>query len=222
MGRVSCIPPELCRQTLRFCLADSRPLVSSAHNTRIERLWVDMTAKVGRKWLDFFNLLHDHHLLEHSLNRHKWLLAYLFLPIINVNLTTFKNQMNCRKMSSARYKSPNQMFHHGSLKKGLRGLKWKEPGPMNARSEDNIDPRTFGASRRRDYVEEQPELETLDEQANGHVVVEDSRCPFAVEGWKEELDRRIYEQSFDRGDQVQLWRTALNVMEDLLELGYGY
>ena len=55
---------------------------SSVHNTRIERLWYDVTNGFGRKWKIFFMDLEAHHGLNPTIPEHIWLLHYLFLPAI--------------------------------------------------------------------------------------------------------------------------------------------
>lgn len=66
-------------KTLTFPRHPSR----SVHNTRIERLWYDVTHGFGEKWKKFFYLLESHHGLNPLAPAHIWLLHHLFLAAIN-------------------------------------------------------------------------------------------------------------------------------------------
>lgn len=58
-------------------------LSRSVHNTRIERLWYDVTSGFGQKWNNFFYDLEMHCSLNPDSAWHIWLLHYLFLSAIN-------------------------------------------------------------------------------------------------------------------------------------------
>ncbi|KAJ7833194.1 hypothetical protein B0H13DRAFT_2240390 [Mycena leptocephala] len=55
----------------------------SVNNTRIERLWYDVTHGFGYKWKSFFLDLEVNHDLNPSIVEHIWLLHLLFLHCIN-------------------------------------------------------------------------------------------------------------------------------------------
>ncbi|KAI0716243.1 hypothetical protein C8Q76DRAFT_767470 [Earliella scabrosa] len=52
----------------------------SVHNTRIERLWYDVTRGFGGKWKNFFMELEHSYSLDHI-----WLIHHLFLDVINAD-----------------------------------------------------------------------------------------------------------------------------------------
>ncbi|THH10681.1 hypothetical protein EW146_g8295 [Bondarzewia mesenterica] len=55
----------------------------SVHNTRIERLWYDITQGFGQKWKNFFLELEHHYGLDPDRPAHIWLLYHLFLATID-------------------------------------------------------------------------------------------------------------------------------------------
>ena len=66
----------------------------SVHNTRIERLWYDVTNGFGQKWKNFFIELETHcHLNAHNPG-HIWLLHYLFKDAINEDATGWVRAWN--------------------------------------------------------------------------------------------------------------------------------
>ncbi len=72
-------------------------LCRSVHNTRIERLWYDVTHGFGRKWKDFFWDLEIQHGLNVSFRSHKWLLRHLFLKGLNEDAQDWAAMpTNCR------------------------------------------------------------------------------------------------------------------------------
>ncbi|KAI0313031.1 hypothetical protein OF83DRAFT_1036162, partial [Amylostereum chailletii] len=95
----------------------------SVHNVRIERLWVDITAQVGATWADHFTRLEMDHGLDINNAAHMWLLHYLFLPIINQQLSFFADAWNQHQMQirGARNRSPADMFGFDMYVHGVRG-----------------------------------------------------------------------------------------------------
>jgi hypothetical protein len=73
-------------------------LSRSVHNTRIERLWRDVTTNWGKKWKDFFLMLVDEHGLMCNKKEHLWLLHHLFLDAINVDAAEWAHTWNSHKM----------------------------------------------------------------------------------------------------------------------------
>ncbi|EIN04394.1 hypothetical protein PUNSTDRAFT_76606 [Punctularia strigosozonata HHB-11173 SS5] len=96
----------------------------SVHNTRIERLWYDVTHGFGMKWKDFFLELETHHGLEPTNPDHIWLLHHLFLASINQDALEWAEIWNSHKMSTpgTGAQSPNEMFFFSMLQDGPRGL----------------------------------------------------------------------------------------------------
>ncbi|KAL0566652.1 hypothetical protein V5O48_015351 [Marasmius crinis-equi] len=95
----------------------------SVHNVRIERLWVDVKVGVTSKWKEWFSDLEIHHGMDINNLSHVWLLQFVFLPIINAELTFWAESWNKHKitMRSGPNRSPEDMFGFDMLIHGLRG-----------------------------------------------------------------------------------------------------
>ncbi|KAN0081210.1 hypothetical protein V8E55_008834, partial [Tylopilus felleus] len=68
---------------------------SSTHNTRIERLWVELGTQFVRHWRAFFTRLECQHMLNPQNPHHLWILHVLFLPAINQDCRDFRLEWNC-------------------------------------------------------------------------------------------------------------------------------
>ena len=77
----------------------SHNLVSSTHNTRIERLWVEVGRSFCRSWRAFFGRLEDQFGLDCSNPIHIWLLQTLFLNDINTDCDSFVREWNLHPIS---------------------------------------------------------------------------------------------------------------------------
>ncbi|KAJ7803955.1 hypothetical protein B0H14DRAFT_2384172, partial [Mycena olivaceomarginata] len=71
----------------------------STHNTRIERLWVEVGSQFARRWRAFFYRLEALHGLDRRNPHHLWLLHFLFLDLINDDCTNFVAEWNCHPIS---------------------------------------------------------------------------------------------------------------------------
>ena len=81
---------------------------SSTHNTRIERLWVEVGTQFVRAWRAFFFRLERRHYLDRSNPHHLWLLHFLFLDAINFDCQEFQKDWNAHPISGAGHdQSPN-------------------------------------------------------------------------------------------------------------------
>ncbi|KAG6819028.1 hypothetical protein H0H93_016122 [Arthromyces matolae] len=67
---------------------------SSTHNTRVERIWVEVGTQFVRAWRAFFYRLEDLHQLVRQNPTHLWLLHYLFLWQINEDCQKFQDEWN--------------------------------------------------------------------------------------------------------------------------------
>ncbi|KAH9934592.1 hypothetical protein B0H21DRAFT_699319 [Amylocystis lapponica] len=96
----------------------------SVHNTRIERLWYDVTHAFGQKWKNFFLDLETNHGLDPRLPSHIWLLHFLFLSSINDDAQEFVNAWNSHPLHirRERQRSPRDMWLFSMLQDGPRGL----------------------------------------------------------------------------------------------------
>lgn len=100
------------------------PFGRSVHNTRIERLWYDVTNGYGRKWKSFFMELEAHHGLDASIGAHIWLLHHLFLPSINQDALEWAESWNAHQLTlpTGGARSPRDMFIFGLLEYGTQGI----------------------------------------------------------------------------------------------------
>ncbi|KAJ7725540.1 hypothetical protein B0H16DRAFT_1332645, partial [Mycena metata] len=113
----------------------------SVHNTRIERLWYDVTHGFGHKWKTFFTELEVHHGLNPLVPSHIWLLHYLFLDAINRDAQEWAAAWNSHhlQMRGERSHSPRDMYIFSMLQDGPRGLEYTEPADKTV-----DDPTTHG------------------------------------------------------------------------------
>ncbi|KAJ7429616.1 hypothetical protein B0H11DRAFT_1766872 [Mycena galericulata] len=96
----------------------------SVHNIRIERLWVDWTNGVGKKWSDFFHELEISYGLCVDNTAHLWLLHHLFLRAINQDAVEWAEAWNSHKvtMEDQKKQSPREMYTFGLYEQGPRGI----------------------------------------------------------------------------------------------------
>ncbi|KAJ6459367.1 hypothetical protein C8R47DRAFT_987469 [Mycena vitilis] len=114
----------------------------SVHNTRIERLWYDVTHGFGQKWKKFFMDLEVHHGLNPQVPAHVWLLHHLFLHHINADAQEWAEAWNSHHLNlrGERNRSPRDIFLFSMLQDGPRGLEHRrEPA-----DEPVADPHTYG------------------------------------------------------------------------------
>jgi hypothetical protein len=85
---------------------------SSTHNTRIERLWVEVGRNFCRYWRAFFMRLERLHHLDRRNPHHLWLLHTLFLQDINDDCQQFIEEWNAHPLSGSdtNNSSPNVSF----------------------------------------------------------------------------------------------------------------
>ncbi|KAJ7780658.1 hypothetical protein DFH07DRAFT_865192 [Mycena maculata] len=89
----------------------------SIHNTRIERLWYDVTHGFGKKWK-------TNHGLNPTRPGHIWLLHHLFLSSINRDAQEWAEAWNSHQLTVRRQRerSPHDLFLFGMLREGPRGI----------------------------------------------------------------------------------------------------
>lgn len=78
---------------------------TSTHNTRIERLWVEVGKQFMRAWRAFFTRLQRLYHLDSGNKEHLWLLMSMFLPMVNDDCKKFKKKWN-------RHSLDNSDVHH--------------------------------------------------------------------------------------------------------------
>ncbi|KAI9063915.1 hypothetical protein FKP32DRAFT_1611540 [Trametes sanguinea] len=96
----------------------------SVHNTRIERLWYDVTQGFGSKWKTFLLELEHHHGLDADSAAHIWLLHHLFQHALNADAHAWADAWNAHRLNitGERAASPRELFMFGMLRHGPRGI----------------------------------------------------------------------------------------------------
>ncbi|TFK77632.1 hypothetical protein K466DRAFT_607923 [Polyporus arcularius HHB13444] len=96
----------------------------SVHNTRIERLWFDVTSGFGRKWKEFFTQLEESCDLDPDQPHHIWLLHHLFLAALNEDAQEWAEAWNAHMLHvrGEPPASPRELFMFGMVRDGPRGL----------------------------------------------------------------------------------------------------
>lgn len=119
----------------------------SVHNSRIERIWYDVTEGFGSKWKNFFTDLEANEGLDVNNPAHIWLLHRLFLDGINQDALAWAEAWNNHKLQirGEPQQTPHEMFFFSMLEDGPRGLS----GPSSEGAdldglEDGEDVTTFG------------------------------------------------------------------------------
>ncbi|KAJ7789349.1 hypothetical protein B0H14DRAFT_3094951 [Mycena olivaceomarginata] len=128
----------------------------SIHNTRIERLWYDVTHGFGKKWKVFFLDLEANHGLNPTRPGHIWLLHHLFLSSVNRDAL-----------------DPRDLSLFGMLREGPRGIS-SFLAPGEEEEIENID--EYGIDWE---VNEEPELVAHLLEHNPHERFEPDNDPFA-------------------------------------------
>ena len=98
--------------------------VRSVHNTRIERLWFDVTCGFGGKWKVFFLDLEHSYGLNPDYPPHIWLVHHLFLHAINQDATEWAETWNAHliHIRDEPRASPRELFLFGMVRHGPRGI----------------------------------------------------------------------------------------------------
>ena len=112
------------------------------HNTRIERLWYDVTHGFGLKWKNFFLDLEAYCGLNPTIPSHIWLLHHLFLHRINEDAQEWAHSWNNHKLSlkGERRRTPHDIFFFSMIQDGPRGMQHL-PTPPDVPLDD---PATYG------------------------------------------------------------------------------
>ncbi|KAM6495102.1 hypothetical protein JOM56_009725 [Amanita muscaria] len=99
-------------------------IYGAVHNTRIERLWVDIVHDLSSKWKEHFEVLEIHHGLDADHMGHTWLLHHLFLKEMNAELSEWVQGWNSHKMQlrGQRNQSPHEMFVIGITERECPGV----------------------------------------------------------------------------------------------------
>jgi len=87
----------------------------SCHNQRIERLWVDVFSGALSKYYCVCWYLEDNNLLDINDSLQLFSARTVFLPRINADLVKFSEGWNNHPISSAKNKTPNQLWILGAI-----------------------------------------------------------------------------------------------------------
>ncbi|TRM56368.1 hypothetical protein BD626DRAFT_414071 [Schizophyllum amplum] len=202
----------------------------SIHNTRIERMWYDVTQKFGGKWARFFTELEVHYGLDVARPEHIWLLHHLFLPKINEDTLHWMELWNNHPISLTRqpFRTPEALWNASIVRSGARGLRYTPP---EAPAEDhaNGDPAMYGIDwdaqadnqTMRHYYQYHPHTASEDDnpfdpagtnQRYNEVNVEPPDCPLhpnQVAGLDEFVASRVDTSSSSMEVRRQVWVVAL-------------
>ncbi|KAF8156470.1 hypothetical protein K438DRAFT_1910088 [Mycena galopus ATCC 62051] len=204
---------------------------TSVHNIHIERLWVDWTNGVGRKWANFFYELEVSGGLLIDRPEHVWLLHHLFLDAINQDAQEWAEAWNSHKITvpNERKQSPREMFTFGLLEQGPRGL----DRFMLAQEEEVDDLANFGVDWEGQVNPELISHHTANNTAvtsenpfdgdalpahMSEVTVESPNSPFSPEQCTQldaELALVINTASRDMAVRKQVWKEALRICTEL-------
>ncbi|KZS87583.1 hypothetical protein SISNIDRAFT_419437, partial [Sistotremastrum niveocremeum HHB9708] len=93
----------------------------STHNTRIERLWVEVGTQFARQWRAFFIQLEDTYLLDRKNPHHLWLIQAVFLRPLQNDCQAFQMNWNHKGISGVltHGQSPVDMRFLGGIAQGV-------------------------------------------------------------------------------------------------------
>ncbi|KAI7796991.1 hypothetical protein IRJ41_010933 [Triplophysa rosa] len=85
----------------------------SVHNQRIERLWAELNRVVSFHFVNLFNFMEEHGVLDSLNELHLFCLHYIYLPRIQRSATEFQNQWNNHGLSTQGGQTPLQLWQTG-------------------------------------------------------------------------------------------------------------
>ncbi|KAF9784297.1 hypothetical protein BJ322DRAFT_1098275 [Thelephora terrestris] len=105
----------------------------SVHNSRIERIWYDVTEGFGGKWKNLFTDLEANEGLDVDNPAHIWLLQHLFLNQINQDSLSWAEAWNNHKLQirGEPQQTPHEMFFFSMIEDGPRGLNGPRQGDQD-------------------------------------------------------------------------------------------
>jgi len=212
----------------------------SVHNTRIERLWYDVTHGFGQKWKNFFIELETHHHLDPRSPSHIWLLHHLFLTHINTDAQEWADAWNSHHLQirGERERSPRDMFLFSMVQDGPRGIQQLLLEPEH---EDVTDPATYGIDwevtedptlmhhllhqNPQEWEDANPFVPGPTSGSLSHVECEPPGSPFSSDHIAH-FDHLLYQSGVDlqsRSMSIRrlVWKEALKICRQLHEQIYG-
>ena len=189
-----------------------------------------MTAGIGSKWRDFFQLLEVHDGLDVENDTHIWLLHYLFLQRLNEDLHSWIGAWNNHTLArrGQPHSTPTQLYQHGQVEHGIRSIFPDAVGDADGDFADyGVDWDAIDNHRIRDHHHlhndddgDRRDLVAANIPENlSHVEVPDARCPFD-ETQLARLDAFLRNSpnfhSNDIGSYRSLWTEALHFVRNVL------
>lgn len=168
-----------------------------------------MTKGFGRKWKHLFEILEAQDGLNIDSDAHIWLLHHIFLEKINSDASAWTATWNNHTLSrrGQPHRSPQQMYVHGIVTNGVRGIHLDSGEPAEINHEEyGIDWEDLDRPViRRHHETFNPENQVENDNPFivnhpdrlSHVEVPDARCPF-------------------RDDQLHVFNTELQNLPDIL------
>ena len=83
---------------------------SSVHNQRIERFWRDVRKEVINYYRNIFTFFQKQYNVEFDDVNHKFIMHYMFLPRINMQLRIFQCSWNVHKLSTENNATPLELY----------------------------------------------------------------------------------------------------------------
>ena len=150
---------------------------SSVHNQRIERLWRDYFRCVGSLYYTLFYFMEDTGLLTPDNDVDLFCLHFVYTPLINKALETFKRSWNNHKLSSEANATPQQLYIRGMLQR----FGTDDPAVRDVIDGESIDENQFGVD---------PNGPNPENRSNNDVQVREVTCPL-TDMQRTQLEARI-------------------------------
>ncbi|KAJ7793220.1 hypothetical protein B0H14DRAFT_2393724, partial [Mycena olivaceomarginata] len=208
---------------------------SSTHNTRIERLWVEVGSQFARRWRAFFYRLEALHGLDRSNPHHLWFLHLLFLDLISDDCEDFRAEWNCHPVSGEGHsQSPNDMCFIGQVREGVYVNDYDDVHPTVLQQYYGVhgkvarrEPGATGAGQLDDEDIPIPSAENYEDEDSGSEDDDDLRQQLedaqAENFHHEPVPVPKHANPFPEDETMQLFHDTLSAAEEigLIPPGYG-
>ena len=186
----------------------------SVHNQRIERLWVDVYAKILQIYYQVFIHLENEYGLDINNEVHLWYLHYVYMPVINRSLKIFQNQWNYHPISREGHnQSPKQLFISGMILRGVRGLDFEIP---IAEEEIVINEEEIVINEEEYGIDwDEPSLPSLNINEDNHINFSNILCPI-TNLQLNELQRIVNPLNESSNYSIELYLHTLSVVQFMI------